>query len=51
MTQKDTRFELIQKEGYRKEPLFEADELEEIGAFVAEKAGRGAVWELIDDGN
>ena len=45
------RFGLFELRDGGKEPLFEADELEEIGAFVAEKAGRGAVWELIDDGN
>jgi len=45
------RFGLFEFHDGGKEPIFEANELEEIGEFVAEKAGRGVVWEWIEDGD
>lgn len=48
MSQSNNRFRLVQEKGYREETLIEGDSLDEVLEQASEKAGRGDLWEALD---
>lgn len=48
MTNKN-RFRLVQEEGYRERTIIEGDSLDDVLEQASEKAGRGDLWEVLND--
>lgn len=49
MSNGKNQFRLVFEEGYRERTIVEGDSLEDVLEQSAEKAGRGDLWEAIDN--
>jgi hypothetical protein len=45
----ENQFRLVQEEGYSERTIADGESIEEVLETAAEKAGRGDLWEALDD--